>query len=96
MVSPNDAKIDTRINVSASSNCPCRIKCIAIDVLTSFSLPSNTSELITVEGSDLNFYVRLIFRRVIRFGEPWCNWRSLYASLSGAPVFLMSLWRILP
>jgi len=45
----------TRIKVSANSNCPCRIKCIAIVVLTSTSFPSNTSALITVEGSLLNF-----------------------------------------
>ena len=49
-------RMNTRINVSANSKCPCRIKCIAIVLLISLSFPSNTSELITVEGSDLNFF----------------------------------------
>jgi hypothetical protein len=58
---------NTRIKVSANSNSPCRIKCIAIVVLTSVSFPSKTSELITVEGSALNFFVRPEFKTDLHY-----------------------------
>ena len=76
------------MKVSANSNCPCLIKCIAIASLISISFPS-TSEPASAEGSALNFCrsVGPISKEIARFAELWCSLQGLYVNPFGHQTF---------